>query len=70
MTMLMTLCALPTSTDTRASTRHTPSVEVTPVPMWRPAQKSEDHARALARSIAATAHRHFFDGRGDLGGEG
>ena len=39
MTMLMTLCALPTSTGARACTRHTQSVQVKPVPVSGLAQK-------------------------------
>ena len=69
-TVFETSIALPASTYARSCTRHSPSVEVGPVPAQQPRRKSDYHTRALDRSIASTAPRTFFDSRGEIGGEG
>ena len=68
MTMPKTCGALRPSTGARPCTRHMLSVAVRPVPPWRPSDGGDYMARALARTIAATAHLSFFDSRGKLGG--
>ena len=69
-TMLDVSSGLQTHSKEQRRTQHTLSAGVAMALVLRLLRKSDYRTGTLARGIAATKRRTFFDSRGELGGEG